>query len=100
MGFQSADLIEFARGLARLQGVSGVWLHMPTDHDASLHVLVAGLDPEAMKDRMHVYSVIEDYVQGMRSELDESDFLFHYSVLVDDDEIGEPFIPSGAKQVA
>jgi hypothetical protein len=100
MGFQSADLIEFARGLVPLQGVSGIWLYTPTDHDASLYVLVNGLDPEAMKDRGRVYSVIEDYVQDMRPEMDESDFLFHYSVLVDDEEIGEPFIPSGAKQVA
>jgi len=100
MGFQAADLVEFGRSLGSLSGVREVWLLAPTDHEATLYVTVAGFDAEAIKDRRRVYMAIEDHLERVRPEMDNVGFAFNHSVLVDEDEVGEPRIPSGARNLA
>lgn len=100
MGFQTADVVDFARGLLRFSGVTTVWVDSTSDQDAALFVTVSGLDRFALRDRDRVFAAIEDFVAETRPDMDVSQFVFNYSVFVDDEEIGDPSIPRGARQIA
>jgi hypothetical protein len=99
-GFDAADLVEFCRGLLRIPGVTTTWIQAPSDHEAHIFVTVEGFDRAALGDRDRVFSTVEKYLAEVRPAMKASDFAFNYSVLVDDDRIGEPYIPSGARQIA
>src|SRR2546428_9740917 len=96
----SLRLIELCRELRRLAGVTGTWMLSPSDQEADLYVTVNGFDEVGFLDQMRVYRAVEEYKQDVRSDMDARNFVFNYSVQTDDDTIGDPLIPAGAKQLS
>lgn len=98
MGFQSADVKEFARNLLCLEGVTGVWTLTPTEREAFLWITVEGFDEIAVLHRRGVYERAETFYDEHRDQMGD-DFTFDYHVLVDDPELGDPHIPSTAERL-
>jgi len=93
-------LIEMCRRVHRLPGVTGTWLAVRSDHEADVYVTVLGVDETALHDQIVVYRAMESLSQSARPEMDSAQFAFNYYVLADDDRIGDPLIPMGARQIA
>jgi hypothetical protein len=93
-------LVEMCRRMNRMPGVTGTWLAVRSDQEADVYVTVLGVDETALHDQMVVYRAMESLTQSARPVMDSADFAFNYYVLADDDRIGDPLIPTGARQIA
>lgn len=100
MGFQSADVFSLGRELLVMEGVSGVWVLAPSDHEATAWITVKGFDDRGALDRQSVYRTVERFLDERAEDLGATRFAFDYFVLVDDDDLGEPQIPDVAQRVA
>jgi len=100
MGFQSADTFDFARGLMKRDGVTGVWILAPDDRHATLWIAVQGFDDQAYERRLQVRDVVEDFLSQHQGAMQASAFVFDYYVVVDEPGLGDAQIPAGALSLA
>lgn len=99
MGFPETEFEDLAREVARLPGVTGVWLY-PRFPEVTMWVLVKGFDAEAHGRRIEVRKQIENFLAMRIRDILDSGFSFDYQVLIDAPELDPPNIPAEAMQIA
>jgi hypothetical protein len=101
MGFTTHDVVSFAQSLLTVTGVVRVWIE-PEDpvRAATVWVAMRGFDEEGHNNRIHVRTVIEEFLRDRVDDLDSAGYILDYRVVIQDESLRQPRIPETAIPLA